>query len=296
MAPAVAEEAEELVELAHGVVVPEIVALTVMLETAGVGTVISGLAPVVLVSTAPSGTLPPFRAKLELAPSVETGEEVPVVNADDEDAQLEVELADPAALNPPPSKIEPADVVDVMLLVPGICEFEEPLALQVGVANGLKPPGSISVAASGVPVPLVPLAPLVPNVPSGEVVPIAGRVVEVCALVAAQPKNSASIAIDNRRIEKSPVPVAYRPLLATMKPGWQVEANASDPTRQCKLLKGLLPSAYRTYAAIPLAPLNRPVPNLNLNLGLWRPDGGPVPSADRGCSWTLLSAFRRNRR
>jgi hypothetical protein len=50
-----------------------------MLEMLGVGIAISGLAPVVLVSVAPSGILPPFSVKVELAPGLETGEAVPVV-------------------------------------------------------------------------------------------------------------------------------------------------------------------------------------------------------------------------
>jgi hypothetical protein len=179
------------------VIVPGVVVPYVMLEMPGIGTVISGLTPVVLVSTAPSGTLPPFRVKLELAPSVETEEAVPVVDVDCEDAQPEVELADPPALNPPPSKVEPTDVVDVMLLVPEIGEFEELLALQVELAKGLRPPGSISVAPSGMPVPLVPLL-LPPSEPSGEVVPNPDEVMEVCALAITQPQNSTIAAIDNR--------------------------------------------------------------------------------------------------
>jgi hypothetical protein len=59
-------------------------------------------------------------------------------------------------------------------------EYEEPLALQLELAVELSPPGSISVAPSGMPVPLFdPVDVLEPSIPSGDVAPIAEPMVEV---------------------------------------------------------------------------------------------------------------------
>jgi hypothetical protein len=96
-----------IVELAHGVVLPEL------------GMVISGLMPALSISVAPSGMVPPLSVKLEVDPGVDSGDAVPLGDSAWVEVQLDVELADPGA-NPPPSKLElvPADVVVPEPLVP----------------------------------------------------------------------------------------------------------------------------------------------------------------------------------
>src|SRR5262249_23479791 len=60
-----------------------------------------------------------------------------------------------------------------------------PLALQFETGAGLKPPGSISVAPSGIPVALFdPLDALEPNTPSGDVVPRLDVLIPLCAWAA----------------------------------------------------------------------------------------------------------------
>ncbi|MCK1478227.1 hypothetical protein ABIB06_002099 [Bradyrhizobium sp. LB8.2] len=167
LVPAVEEESL-VVELKHGDVVPGMVEPYVIVEVLGSGTVTNGLTPVLPVSVAPSGIELPMTDPLELAPGVDE----PVAPADDE-VQPEV------ISNPPPSKVVPAAVIDVVLFVPEDCEPVEPLAPQDGVGAGLRPPGSISVDPSGLPETVVPLVPFVPNTPSGEVAPIAEGLTEV---------------------------------------------------------------------------------------------------------------------
>src|SRR5205823_6248400 len=88
------------------------------------------------------------------------------------------ELADPVELEPPPSKMELVPDIDVM----------PELQLEL---TGLRPPGSISVAPSGMPVP-DPVAPLEPSMPSGEVAPRPDVVVALCAWGAPQPNSIAA--------------------------------------------------------------------------------------------------------
>jgi hypothetical protein len=92
-----------IVELAHGVVLPEL------------GMVISGLMPALSISVAPSGMVPPLSVKLDVDPGVDSGDAVPLGDSAWVEVQLDVELADP-----PPSKLElvPADVVVPEPLVP----------------------------------------------------------------------------------------------------------------------------------------------------------------------------------
>jgi len=60
--------------------------------------------------------------------------------------------------------------------------------LQFESGAGLKPPGSISVAPSEIPVPLFnPLAALEPGMPSGDVGPRPDGVITLCACAAVQP-------------------------------------------------------------------------------------------------------------
>jgi hypothetical protein len=151
----------------------------------GIGTPISGLTPPLSISVAPSGIVPPFSVALEVVSDVDSGEAEPLEVTPVTDAQLDVELADPFEPNPPPSKDEfvPPDI-DVIPdpLDPERPENEEPLALQFELAVGLRPPGSISVAPSGMPVPLFdPMDALEPNMPSGDVAPMAGVPIMLCA-------------------------------------------------------------------------------------------------------------------
>jgi hypothetical protein len=140
-----------------------IVPLHELIVLPGAGTVIIELTPALSISVAPSGMVPPLRVN-PLDPGIESGEAVPLDKTAEEDVQFDVEAAEPAASSPPPSKVElPAPVVP-----------------QLEPAAGLKPPGLISVAPSGIPVPFDPLDPLVPGVPSGEVVPMAEVPVAVC--------------------------------------------------------------------------------------------------------------------
>jgi len=129
-----------------------------------------GLIPPLSISVAPRGTVPPARADPAFVPGVDNGEAVPLKD-NVADVQLELEEA------PPPSKVE---LVPAMLepLVPDILREEEPADAQFALDAGLKPPGSISVAPSGMP---VPLAPLDPGMPNGDVAPIIEGFVEVCA-------------------------------------------------------------------------------------------------------------------
>jgi hypothetical protein len=69
------------------------------------------------------------------------------------------------------------------------------LAMQFVPAAGLSPPGSISVAPSGIP---APLAPLEPGTPSGDVAPRPGAVINVWASAAPQP-SAVATAITSKR-------------------------------------------------------------------------------------------------
>ena len=151
--PPVIEEAEE--PLAHGIVVPGGVVPYVMPDVLGSGTTGIGLMPLVPVSVAPSGMVLPIT--LGFVPDTWV-EDVPPL-----DVAAQVELG----VRPPPSKVE-EDVDDDVALVPPV----EAVALQAELGAGPRPPGSISVAPSGTPVPFEPFVPLVPIVLSGEVAPI----------------------------------------------------------------------------------------------------------------------------
>ena len=157
----------------------------------GIGTPISGLTPPLSISVAPSGIVPPFSVVLEVVPDVDSGEAEPLEVTPVTDAQLDVEPADPVEPNPLPSKVEfvPPDIEVIPdPLVPESPENEAPLALQFELAVELRPPGSISVAPSGMPVPpFDPVAALAPSMPSGEVAPRPDVIIALCAWAAPQP-------------------------------------------------------------------------------------------------------------
>jgi hypothetical protein len=165
----------------------------------GCGTATSGLKPPLSSAVAPSGIVPP--ARLEDEP--DSGEAMPVVVTFGMFGVTDVQLdaSEPVLATPPPSNVEP-DVVEVAELVP-----EMPLVVDVlpriegsvGTHDvaGLKPPGSISVAPSGTP---VPVAALEPRIPSGDVTPMPGRVVALWAAAAPQPSRIITVTTHARRI------------------------------------------------------------------------------------------------
>jgi hypothetical protein len=154
----------------------------------GIGTPISGLTPPLSISVAPSGIVPPFSVRPGFVPAIDSGEAEPLELRLFVDVQLDIELTEPVELNPPPSKLEFVPDIEAIPdpLDPESPEYEEPLALQVELAVGLRPPGSISVAPSGMPVPpFDPVGALEPSMPSGDVAPMAepmaGMPVGLCA-------------------------------------------------------------------------------------------------------------------
>jgi hypothetical protein len=173
-----------------------------------IGTVINGLTPALSISVEPSGIVPPFKIKFEFVPIVESGEAVPVDVAvlTDAPGDAQTEVVEP---NPPPSKVEPMPGVEPMpdaldpVMPEDIPEFADPLALQFESGAGLKPPGLISVAPSGIPVGLFdPLGALEPGTPSGDVAPMPPLVIGLCAFAAPQPNMIAATMKGKSLIER----------------------------------------------------------------------------------------------
>jgi hypothetical protein len=132
----------------------------------GAGTAIIGLTPLLPISVAPSGMVdsPTVGGDSETEPLAD--------DASDPDAQLPDVVA---PIIPPPSK------VDAPLGVPTADIDDEPV-VQLVSAAWLKPPGSSSVAPSGMVAPeLAPIMPPEPGIPSGDVAPIAGVPGALCA-------------------------------------------------------------------------------------------------------------------
>jgi len=117
-----------------------------------------------------------------------------------DDVQPDVSEAELAS--PPPSKVEPelAGLVADMLLVVDVPCMSGSFGTQA--PRGLNPPGSISVAPSGTP---VPPSELEPSIPSGEVAPIPGTVVALWARAAPQPSRIMIVITHARRIGMPPV-------------------------------------------------------------------------------------------
>jgi hypothetical protein len=165
------------------------------IEPLDIGTVINGLTPGLSISVEPSGIVPPFNVKLELVPIVESGEAVPVDVAVLTDAPSDAQTELVVEPNPPPSKVEPMvdvgprpDALDPIMPedIPELAA--KPLVLQFESGAGLRPPGSISVAPSGIPVGLFdPLGVLEPGTPSGDVAPMPPLVITLCAWAAPPP-------------------------------------------------------------------------------------------------------------
>ena len=175
-------ERPDIVELGHGLVM-----------LMGGEMAIIGLMPPLLNSVAPSGIVPPLRVASALDPGVESGDALPVdIGVDD----VQPEAAAPIAY-PPPSNVP---------LVP----VDEPLLVEITGAldgHGLRPPGSISVAPSGIPVMVGELAPSgrvgfeavpEPGMPSGDVAPIPDVIVVLCACAMSQ-LNAIAISTSRRR-------------------------------------------------------------------------------------------------
>jgi hypothetical protein len=183
------------------------------IEPLDIGTVINGLTPALSISVEPSGIVPPFSVKFEFVPIVESGDAVPVDVAMLTDAPGDAQTEVVVEPNPPPSKVEP--IVDVEPVEPMPDALDpvmpedipenavNPLVLQFETGAGLKPPGSISVAPRGIPVGLFdPLDALEPGTPSGEVAPIPGLVIVLCAWAAPQPNRIAATMNGKSLIER----------------------------------------------------------------------------------------------
>jgi hypothetical protein len=203
----VSAAAQEVVVLAGAndeppalVIIPGIVRGGVSPTAAGIG-----LTPPLSSSVEPSGIAPPSSLNWEPVTAVVSGEAVPFEEGGCNEAQPATELADPFAAIPPPSKIDAAPVIVPVVPEALIAYPPEPDARmpQFGFGAGLKPPGLISVAPNGMPVPLDPPE---PSMPRGEVAPIADGLIELCAWLEPQLIGTASIAAvitRNRRIADS---------------------------------------------------------------------------------------------
>jgi hypothetical protein len=175
-----------------------------------IGTVINGLTPALSISVEPSGIAPPFSVKFELVPIVESGDAVPVDVAVLTDAPGDAQTEVVVEPNPPPSNIEPVTDVEPMpdaldpIMPEDIPELAvNPLVLQFESGAGLKPPGSISVAPSGIPVGLFdPLDALEPGTPSGDVAPMPPLVIGLCASAAPQPSRIVATTRGKSRMER----------------------------------------------------------------------------------------------
>jgi hypothetical protein len=139
-----------------------------------IGTVINGLTPALSISVEPSGIVPPFNVKFEFVVVDKSGVAVPLDVALLADALVEAQAEVIVEPNPPPSKTDPATAIEA------IPDAADPLQFETGA--GLRPPGSISVAPSGIPVALFdPLDALEPSTPSGDVAPMPALVIALCA-------------------------------------------------------------------------------------------------------------------
>ena len=122
----------------------------------GPGTMMPGLTPALPISVAPRGIVPPFSTDV-FAAGFDSGDaNPPVVPMPDDEPAPDVETQEVAWVMPPPSKLELElePELELMLDVRDPAELPIPTQLVVGVepiCSGLRPPGSISVAPSGIP-------------------------------------------------------------------------------------------------------------------------------------------------
>jgi hypothetical protein len=183
----------------------------------GPGTPTIGLTPALLISVEPRGIVPPLRVDPALAPGVDSGDAVPVdkIAPDDVEAHVldgvavaEVDAVGPNPVDPPPSNVELIPVVpDPPTPDAAIPGKDEPVPMQFEplavdpIGAGLRPPGSSSVAPRGIPVGEP--EEVEPSTPRGDVAPIAGMLVVLCAKLGSQPTRIATTATKKRRIETS---------------------------------------------------------------------------------------------
>jgi hypothetical protein len=206
------------------VVRPELPAPVVIVEPThgvvlllGAGIPINGLMPALLISVAPRGTTPPLSLVVTLAPGFDSGEAIPTdETAPDEESEQLLE----AVTDPMPDPMPPPSNDDVVPRVPdaippAIPDEDESIPAQLELLNvlevlkllepldvgpigiGPKPPGLISVAPSGIPVAVLEVE---PRMPSGDVPPIPGVVMRLCAKPTWQLKRIAVAAMNNRLI------------------------------------------------------------------------------------------------
>jgi len=158
----------------------------------GPGTLIIGLTPALPISVAPSGIVPPLSVDPAFAAGFASGDAIPV---DDVVPVVEAQELDmiavpygklPAAIpvNPPPSKLELAPAVAEPAICAGAVPVEEPIiptqfAPLPVTGMGLRPPGFISVAPSGIPA--ADAAEVEPGMPRGDVAGIPGAPIVLCA-------------------------------------------------------------------------------------------------------------------
>jgi hypothetical protein len=195
-----------MVEPTHGVAV-----------TLGAGTPINELTPPLSSSVAPSGMAPPPRFDVALAPGVDSGEAVPAdeTTPDDGNEQLFEVVAEAI---PPPSNDDVVPVVPMAAppaipAAPAAIPVEEaaipieeevvPMQLELldigPMGVGPVPPGSISVAPSGIPVGEP--DEVEPGIPSGDVSPMPDVLVTLCVRPASELQRSTTAAMNNRRIK-----------------------------------------------------------------------------------------------
>jgi hypothetical protein len=186
------------VDPAHGVVM-----------LLGAGMPIMGLTPALPISVEPRGIVPPLSIDAALMPGLDNGDAIPVdgVRPDAVGAQLpDVDV--PIPVVPPPSKVELAPVAaDPACPGASIPEEDMPVVKQLEplteepTGAGLKPPGSISVAPSGIPVGK--LEEVEPGMPSGDVTPRPGVPIVLWASAGALLNKSTAASTNNRRIDTS---------------------------------------------------------------------------------------------
>jgi hypothetical protein len=194
------EDSVPVAEPMHGV--------TVVL---GAGMPINWLTPPLSSSVAPRGIVPPLRAVAALVPGGDSGDASPVeTTAGDVDVQPLESVPEPM---PPPSNgelipVDPDVPATVVLEDVEEVDMEEEdvevvptqlVLFDIGpIGVGPIPPGSISVAPSGIPVGEPDAAE--PGIPSGDVNPMPGAFVVLWATQASQPKARTTAAMINRRI------------------------------------------------------------------------------------------------
>jgi hypothetical protein len=207
--PLVARLDEESVPDMTPAVVEPMHGVTVLL---GAGMPINELTPPLSNSVEPRGIVPPLSAVAALVAEDDSGDARPVeATADDVDGQLLESMPEPM---PPPSNVEPVpvdpDVPAPVVLLEDVEEVdmeEEDIEVvptqfvlfDIGpIGVGPTPPGSISVAPSGIPVGR--LDAVEPGIPSGDVNPMLGVVVMLWAAPASHPNTRTTAAMINRRM------------------------------------------------------------------------------------------------